>query len=125
MGSLSDDKAGVGSAVNDTTREIGGTLGVAVVGSVFASVFGPQLRDALSLSGVPSATAEQASSSLSAAMAVAAQAPPEVSQVLMSSATDAFVSGLSAGCWVAVAAVVIGALVTAAFLPARHGNRAA
>ena len=39
MGSLSVDKAGVGSAVNDTTGELGGTLGVAVIGSVFTSVY--------------------------------------------------------------------------------------
>src|SRR4029079_18363736 len=39
MGSLSADKAGVGSAVNDTTRELGGTLGVAIIGSVFSSVY--------------------------------------------------------------------------------------
>ena len=44
MGSLPKEKAGVGSAVNDTTRELGGTLGVAVIGSVFASVYGPQDR---------------------------------------------------------------------------------
>ena len=43
MGSLSADKAGVGSAVNDTTRELGGTLGVAIVGSVFASVYSGRL----------------------------------------------------------------------------------
>ena len=36
-------RAGVGSAVNDATRELGGTLGVAVVGSVFSSVFGSHL----------------------------------------------------------------------------------
>ena len=39
MGSLSADKAGIGSAVNDTTRELGGTLGVAIIGSVFSSVY--------------------------------------------------------------------------------------
>ena len=43
MGSLSADKAGVGSAVNDTTRELGGTLGVAIVGSVFASIYSSRL----------------------------------------------------------------------------------
>ena len=46
MGSLSADKAGVGSAVNDTTRELGGTLGVAIVGSVFASVYSGRLGSA-------------------------------------------------------------------------------
>ena len=37
MGSLPLAKAGVGSAVNDTTRQVGGALGVAVIGSLFAS----------------------------------------------------------------------------------------
>ena len=46
MGSLSADKAGVGSAVNDTTRELGGTLGVAIVGSIFASVYSGHLGSA-------------------------------------------------------------------------------
>jgi len=120
MGSLSDDKAGVGSAVNDTTREIGGTLGVAVVGSVFASVFSPRLSDALAGLSVPADVAQQASESLGAALAVAAVAPPEVAKQLAIAAKDAFVSGLSTGCWVAVAAVVVGAVITALFLPARH-----
>ena len=43
MGAISRAKAGVGSAVNDSTRLIGGTLGVAVIGSVYASVYGSRL----------------------------------------------------------------------------------
>src|SRR5665811_1518552 len=39
MGSLPPAKAGVGSAMNDTTRQVGGALGVAVIGSVFAHVY--------------------------------------------------------------------------------------
>ena len=123
MGSLSDEKAGVGSAVNDTTREIGGTLGVAVVGSVFASVFGPQLRDSLTALSVPADVAAKASESLGSALAMASQAPPELSARLVAAAKDAFVSGLSVGCYVAIAAVVIGAALTMAFLPARHASR--
>ena len=53
MGSLSVDKAGVGSAVNDTTREMGGTLGVAVVGSVFSSVYISALRDSEVVAELP------------------------------------------------------------------------
>ena len=45
MGSLSAGKAGVGSAVNDTTRELGGTLGVAIIGSVFSSLYVNALED--------------------------------------------------------------------------------
>ena len=39
MGVVPKEKAGVGSAVNDATRELGGTLGVAVIGSMFASLY--------------------------------------------------------------------------------------
>src|ERR1700754_16234 len=53
MGSLSADKAGVGSAVNDTTRELGGTLGVAIVGSVFASIYSSRLAGSAALANLP------------------------------------------------------------------------
>lgn len=39
MGAVGEDHAGIGSAVNDATRELGGTFGAAVLGSVFASVY--------------------------------------------------------------------------------------
>jgi hypothetical protein len=43
MGAVSARKAGVGSAVNDSTRLLGGTLGVAVIGSVYASLYASRL----------------------------------------------------------------------------------
>ena len=46
MGALPPGKAGAGSAVNDTTREVGGTLGVAIVGSVLNSAYGSHVRPA-------------------------------------------------------------------------------
>ncbi len=51
MGSLPLGKAGVGSAVNDTTRQVGGALGVAVIGSVLASIYGSQVGDFLPRQG--------------------------------------------------------------------------
>ena len=51
MGSLPKSKAGVGSAMNDTTRQMGGALGVAVIGSLFASVYRPGVGAALAGSG--------------------------------------------------------------------------
>jgi EmrB/QacA subfamily drug resistance transporter len=47
MGAVSRHKAGIGSAVNDATRLLGGTLGVAVIGSVYASLYGSRLASAL------------------------------------------------------------------------------
>src|SRR5512141_1516685 len=47
MGSLPREKAGVGSAMNDTTRQVGGSVGVAVLGSILSSRYGPHLASAL------------------------------------------------------------------------------
>ena len=47
MGAVSEAKAGIGSAVNDATRIIGGTLGVAVIGSIYASLYSSRLTDTL------------------------------------------------------------------------------
>jgi len=55
MVSLPLDKAGVGSAINDTTRELGGALGVAVFGSVVASNFHADLAHRLTGTGLPGA----------------------------------------------------------------------
>ena len=73
MGSLPPDKAGVGSAVNDTTRELGGTLGVAIIGSLFASVYSTRLGELLTGTPVPAAAQRIAGESVGAGMEVARQ----------------------------------------------------
>jgi hypothetical protein len=57
MGAVLPGMAGAGSAVNDMTRELGGTLDVAVVGSVMSSVYGPHVLRSLTSLGVPAAAA--------------------------------------------------------------------
>ena len=64
-------RAGVGSAVNDATRELGGTLGVAVVGSVFSSVYAAHLADGL-VRRLPAGALTQAQDSVGAAQAIGA-----------------------------------------------------
>ncbi len=115
MGALPQAKAGVGSAVNDTTRELGGTLGVAVVGSVFASLYGPQIVDALR--GSPAAVVEAAESSVAAAVVVAGEVPDGAA--VLGAVQDAFMSGFAAGSLVAAAATALGAVLALRFLPAR------
>ncbi len=85
-------RAGVGSAVNDATRELGATLGVAVIGSVFSSVFGARLLDsAFTATG----QAETAADSVPLAVAIAGADP-----ALLTAVQDSFLSGLSVGCTV-------------------------
>jgi EmrB/QacA subfamily drug resistance transporter len=122
MGAVARSKAGVGSAVNDATRLVGGTLGVAVIGSVYASVYGSRLA-ATTPAGVPGPVAALARQSVGAAYAaagtVAAQGHPVLGQGLHLAATDAFLHGLTVGSLVAGGVAAAGALLAVAFLPAQ------
>jgi EmrB/QacA subfamily drug resistance transporter len=120
MGSLPEEKAGVGSAVNDTTRELGGTLGVAVVGSAFASVYGASLVDSLRSLGLPDALLDTAGESMAAALTIARSLPGEAGAGVVSAAQEAFVAGLATGSLVAAGVAAAGAVVAVAFLPARQ-----
>jgi MFS transporter, DHA2 family, integral membrane protein len=87
MQSLPLEKAGVGSAVNDTTREVGGALGVAVFGSIVASKFHSVLAG--KVAGLPAA----ASHTLGAALQTASATPGARGQVVAHAAKDAYVQG--------------------------------
>jgi EmrB/QacA subfamily drug resistance transporter len=119
MGALLPGKAGAGSAVNDTTRELGGTLGVAVVGSVMASVYGTHVLGSMTSLGAPAAAATAAQKSVVAGLAVAAHLPPALQGSAAQAARQAFTAGLSAGSLVAAAGTAVAAAAALAFLPAR------
>ena len=68
MGSLPREKAGVGSAVNDTTRQIGGALGVAIIGSVVSSVYAANVSDIAGRFGVTGAALDAVAGSLGGAL---------------------------------------------------------
>jgi EmrB/QacA subfamily drug resistance transporter len=119
MGALPPDKAGVGSAVNDTTREVGGTLGVAVVGSVLSSAYGSHVVSALAGLGVPARVASTAGQSVAAGLAVAGHLAPGLREVAATAAQQAFVTGVHQGSLVAAGATASAALVALIFLPAR------
>ena len=118
MGSLPTEKAGVGSAVNDTTRQLGGTLGVAVIGSLFASAYGDKLTSGLR-GLLPERAVTAARSSIGAAYAVADAAPAEARPMIRKVASDAFLSGFARGAIVTSGVALVGSFVALAFLPAR------
>jgi EmrB/QacA subfamily drug resistance transporter len=125
MGAISRAKAGVGSAVNDSTRLIGGTLGVAVIGSVYASVYGSRLTATMP-AAVPGQVAAIAHQSIGAAYAavgkIAALGHPALGQALHDAATNAFLRGLTIGALVAGGVAALGALLAALFLPAQPAS---
>jgi hypothetical protein len=118
MGSLPREKAGVGSAVNDTTRQVGGALGVAAIGSIVASVYAASVDKAASTAGVTGAAAETARSSLGGALKVAASLG-EKGADFGTAARDGFVHGLSAGLRLGAVVVLVAVVVAWRFLPAR------
>jgi hypothetical protein len=125
MGVVKPEQAGAGSAVNDATRQIGGTLGVAVIGSIFSTLYINRLSDSTVLQGLPEAAQSTARDGLAQGLAVAAQSPPPIAGALRDNVSDAFMSGLHAGCLTAAAVCLVGALFVLAFLPSHPaGTRA-
>ena len=122
MGSLSVDKAGVGSAVNDTTREFGGTLGVAVVGSAYSSVYAHNLAGKTAIAAVPAASRAAAGKSLAAAYQIAARLSPGLAHQMVRAANRAFLDGLRVGALVAAGVVALAAVAVVVMLPARAGT---
>src|SRR5581483_5715669 len=122
MGVVPKDKAGVGSAVNDATRELGGTLGVAVLGSVSASIYTRSLQVAGALAALPASAARAARQSVGGALLAAANlvhARPELAHPLLQRAEVAFLRSLHAACLIAGVIALAGSAFAAAALPAR------
>ena len=117
MSALPLGKAGVGSAVNDTTRQVGGALGVAVIGSVLSSVYGTRIGNFLARNPVH-ASVSNMKQSLGYTLGVAASLHKS-GAALASTAKDAFVTGMHYGVVVAAGVALLGAIVAMRWLPAR------
>ncbi|HEX3395040.1 MAG TPA: MFS transporter [Acidimicrobiales bacterium] len=112
-------KAGVGSAVNDVTRELGGAFGVAVVGAVFSSIYGPRLVERLGGAGLPAPALAAAKASTAAGLAVAGQAPPQARAAIVDAVRLSFMDGFSRGSMVCAGVVFAGAVFAFLVLPTR------
>jgi MFS family permease len=104
---------GVGSALNDLSREVGGALGIAVIGSIVTAVY----RSNLQLTGVPAALASKARGSF--ALAIHAGGP------VKATAASAFTDGIHTGLLCASAAAIIAAITVAVLLPGGLRSRRA
>ena len=124
MASVPLNRAGVGSAMNDTTRELGGALGVAILGSVVTSVYASDIADMAAR--VPEGDARRAvESGLTGAVKFANEAPAGLQQLAgeaLDASKQAFVSGMSLAAIVGASIVVIAAVLSYRLLP--HGEQA-
>ncbi len=117
VSSLPRDKAGVGSAVNDTTREVGGAVGIALLGSLLSVGYRNGLGNVTD--GLPAQAAAAAEDSIGAAIQVAGQLGGEVGRALVDAAAQAFTDGMQVSMWVAAGVLVAAAGIVWYFHPDR------
>jgi hypothetical protein len=117
MGVVPKAKAGVGSAVNDATRLFGAALGVAVIGSIAASLYSSRLGSTAPR-GLPPQAAAAAQGSVGGAIVVA-KSVGAAGHDLATSAVGAFLHSLNGALHVAGAVALLGAVMAALLLPAR------
>ena len=124
MAAVPEADAGIGSAVNDVSRELGGALGVAAVGSIVSSLYPRNVADALD-GVVPDGIAELAGESVGVANAAAASLPPESAAAVVAAANDAFVGAMVAGFRVSAVILVAAVVVALAFIPKKMRDKQA
>jgi EmrB/QacA subfamily drug resistance transporter len=122
MSAVPEAKAGVGSAMNDLLRQLGGALGVAVIGSVMNTIYRDRVADALT--GLPPQAAGAARDSVGAAVAIAAQVGGAAGDALAAAARAAFVDGLGAAAVVAAFVAVLTSVYVTRQMPARETSGA-
>jgi predicted MFS family arabinose efflux permease len=121
MGVVPKAKAGIGSAVNDATRLLGSTLGVAVIGSVYASLYNSRLSNRLPAELAPR-LARTAHNSVGSALQLANRTSvnghPALANAVHAAASNAFFHGFSAACLVAAGVSAAAAIGSLLLLPA-------
>ncbi len=118
VGAVPAAKSGVASATNTVARMVSGALGVAIIGSLIASLYSNDVGG--SLGALPAEAQAQAEDSVGAASAIAAQLPPEAASALLATTGDAFTQAMGLSLLVAAALAGAMAVLVTRFLPARE-----
>jgi hypothetical protein len=118
LGELSAERSGVGSALIMALRQVGGTFGVALLGSAMNAAY----RSQLDLSGVPEPAAETVRQGVAAGTAVAKRLN---SEPLLDSVRHAFVSGMDIMLLICGFIAVVGMALALLYLPRTAGERSA
>lgn len=124
LASVPRERAGMGSAVNDGVGELGGSLGVAILGSLLSLGYRNEIEGQIAAAGnaiasIPAAVVDAVRESLAAGSLAVARLPVEVATPIRQVAGDAFVSGMTTALMVAAAIVAAGALLAWWLFPAR------
>ncbi len=121
VGSVPLSKSGVGSAVNDVTREVGAALGIAVLGSIMASRFHVSMQGPTS--ALPEDVQEVAKESVGQALAVAQRIGGDAGAELADSARHTFTQGITLAFAVAAVVMAVAGYVYGRWMPNSLPNR--
>ncbi|MGI5442876.1 DHA2 family efflux MFS transporter permease subunit [Streptomyces shenzhenensis] len=116
MQALPREKAGSASALSNTFRQVGGALGIAVLGSVLSAAYRSGIED--KLGPVPAGLRDTAAGSIEATLGVAARLGPQ-GEALVGPANNAFLHAMHVTALCGTGVALLGALVVALFLPGR------
>ncbi|RMF81340.1 MAG: DHA2 family efflux MFS transporter permease subunit [Chloroflexi bacterium] len=122
MGSVPESKAGIGSAMNDTTREIGGAMGVAVLGTILNNIYIDRVGELVTqLPALPEAALEAVTESIQAAHIVAAspQVPEQAATLIVNTANSAFVEGMTDAMFIGAVIMIASGVFALVALPNR------
>ena len=123
MQSIPTNKAWIGSAMNDTTRQLGGALGVAILGTLMNNVYIQDIQalKATPVGNMPAELFQIIESSIQGANIVVATAPlPEpAKQLILETANAAFVNGMTSAMLIGAGLMFTASLLTLAILPAK------
>ena len=117
VGSAPPEQAGAASGISETGAELGGALGIAIMGSIGVAIYRSELADRLP-AAVPPEAAEAARDTLGSAAEVAGQLPGELGAAVLAAAREAFVAGMQLSS--AIAAGIGVALAVLALIALRH-----
>ncbi|MFJ5970733.1 MFS transporter [Streptomyces sp. NPDC093060] len=127
MGSFPESELGVGGGANDTSLELGGSLGIAILGSLLATAYKDKLGDLVG-GHLPAAALDSAKESVGAGLAVAEQVAktpsggPQQAQALVDAVHESFAHGVARTSLVGGIIMAAGTLIVLAVLPGRRAD---
>ncbi len=123
MSTLPRERAGAGSAVNNTVRQVGGALGVAIIGSILSATYRAGITPELAKLPIPTAVRDTAAESLGATKAIIAQAGGRLDGVLPQ-AHDAFIHAMHVASLGSALVAFLGAMAVLRWLPGKPAEAA-
>ena len=117
MNSLPPNRAGIGSAMNDTTRQLGGALGVAVLGALMNGIYRSEVQPLSMQQGISGSIMDGIRSSVQTARVTAANLPAPLASLVTQTSSQAFVDGMRSAFFTASIAMVVAAVVAMLLLP--------